>query len=118
MTIGMLDSARFWPRLQQSGLQYILLGALHASEPRLARRLTERCTSLRLVSTIGPHTYLFQVLSASETPRSDGGAMPGADNDSPACAALRKYQEQARTGHWRLAARTDASVRRLFAARQ
>ena len=118
LTIGMLDSARFWPRLQQTGLQYILLGALHASEPRLSRRLLERCTSLRLVSTISPHTYLFQVLSASETPRSDGGAMPGAENDSPACAALRKYREEARTGHWTLAARTGASARRLFAARQ
>ena len=31
---------------------------------------------------------------------------------------LRKYLEEARTGHWTLAARTGASAQRLFAARQ
>ena len=31
---------------------------------------------------------------------------------------LRKYHEEARTGHWTLAARTGASAQRLFAARQ
>jgi hypothetical protein len=106
LTVEMLDSARFWPRLHDLGVEYVLLGALHSSEPRIAPRLEERCTALRLMSTVAPHTYLFQVPSARESASMGGSA----------CSALRDYREEERVGHWILAVRTDAAASRLDAS--
>jgi hypothetical protein len=115
LTVEMLDSARFWPRLHDLGIGYILLGALHSSESRIALRLEERCTDLRLMSTVAPHTYLFQVPSAHDSANM-GGSPSGSDAGGFACSALRNYREEERVGHWILAARTDASALRFYAS--
>jgi hypothetical protein len=86
-----IDSASFWARLQTEQVDYLVLGALHASEwPSLAHHLAQRCTDLQLVAAFPPHTYLFRLVP---TAAATNGTAP--IRDDRACAAIRKYQHDA-----------------------
>ncbi|MEO8619616.1 MAG: hypothetical protein ABI625_01050 [bacterium] len=84
-----IDSATFWKRLQDQQVDYVVLGALHASEyPSLAHQLAQRCSDLQIVAAFPPHTYLFRLAPTGAT---NGAAV----HDDRACAAIRKYQHDA-----------------------
>lgn len=98
---GASPSTDFAALLRGLGVDYVLLGSVHFTEPAvLLARLQSSCEELAVERHFPPRTYLFRVLDgpgaiADLGAGTDLGAGPdleaGADRD--ACAALEDYRE-------------------------
>lgn len=95
-----LDSAQFWARLHERGVEYILLTAVHVTEPRIVPRLEERCHGgLRLMATFAPSAYMFQILPVPDTSLATVALAPTSQRTGTACAALKMFREHDRFDH-------------------
>lgn len=60
-----LDTTRFWNRLDELKADYAILGEVHDSEwPGLGFRLQSRCERLRIIAQFAPRTYVLRILPA------------------------------------------------------
>ncbi len=99
LTLRGLDSARFWQRLRQRGVDYVLL-THHPAEQVVTPILMTRCaTGLHLLATFAPDAYLFRIVP-ERSPSSDSLVFaPQPPGDGPACAALKLYGRAGFAGH-------------------
>ena len=80
---GISPSTDFAALLRELGVDFVMLGSVHFTEPlTLAPHLTSACDELSVEGYFPPRTYLFRVL--------DG---PESDPERNACAGLEEYLE-------------------------
>jgi hypothetical protein len=77
---GTSPSTDFAALLRELGVDYVLLGAVHVTEPQLlASRLETACDQLSVEEFFPPRTYLFRVRESPE-PEPEGGACEGLED--------------------------------------
>lgn len=80
-------STDFATLFKNLGVDYVLLGSVHSTEPStLVDRIGSACDELAVEAYFPPRTYLFRVVA-------EPGAGPDPGTEADACTALEQYRE-------------------------